>query len=173
MNNQAKPSSGLSGVFWPMVLVCVVLMAGVLLRPRPQLATGQRLPPLMAEGWLNSQGPPLVEGKVVVVDAWFTRCGPCLQSLPRMAELHRKWARDERVVFVGLTFEPGGMLPDIQRVMGRVDGFDWPVGYGASPTLDLLGVEMYPTLILFDKSGVSVWTGHSVAELDNQLEALL
>ena len=34
-------------------------------------------------------------------------------------------------------------------------------------------LEMYPTLILFDKSGVSVWTGHSVAELDNQLEALL
>lgn len=156
-----------------MVLVCVVLLAGVLLRPRAGVDTGRPLPPLMAAGWLNSPGPPEVEGKLVVIDAWFTRCGPCLQAMPEMARVYKKWARDERVVFVGLTFEPEEMVPNIEKVIDRVDGFDWPVGYGASPTLDMLGVEMYPTLILFDQSGKSVWTGYRVQELDKQLEQLL
>jgi hypothetical protein len=38
---------------------------------------------------------------------------------------------------------------------------------------ELLPLEGVPTYILYDRTGVSVWAGHSVAELEDQVAVLL
>ncbi|TWT73442.1 thiol-disulfide oxidoreductase [Posidoniimonas polymericola] len=160
----------------PMILVGVLLTAAVLLRPRWGGAvdqTAQPLPPLATAAWLNSDGAPKLDGKIVVMDAWFTTCPPCLQSLPKLARLHEKYAGDSRVQFIGVTFEPEENLPQIQAVVDRIDGFTWPVAYAAQRQLDMLDIHMFPTLVVFDQSGTSVWRGHDLGGLEAQIDSML
>ncbi|KAK5814229.1 thioredoxin-like protein [Linnemannia elongata] len=51
-------------------------------------------------------GAPVPEGrtKVVVLEFWATWCGPCLQSIPHLSELQRKF-KDVDVTIVGATNE--------------------------------------------------------------------
>ncbi|KAI8594587.1 thioredoxin-like protein [Dissophora ornata] len=51
-------------------------------------------------------GGPVPEGrtKVVVLEFWATWCGPCLQSIPHLSELQRKY-KDVDVTIVGSTNE--------------------------------------------------------------------
>ncbi|KAI7818820.1 thioredoxin-like protein [Gamsiella multidivaricata] len=51
-------------------------------------------------------GGPVPEGrtKVVVLEFWATWCGPCLQSIPHLSELQRKY-KDVDVTIVGATNE--------------------------------------------------------------------
>ncbi|KAG0266747.1 hypothetical protein BG011_001206 [Mortierella polycephala] len=51
-------------------------------------------------------GEPVPEGhtKVVVLEFWATWCGPCLQSIPHLSELQRKY-KDVDVTIVGSTNE--------------------------------------------------------------------
>lgn len=159
--------------FWPLIIVGGLLAAGVLLRPRASVDhTPQPLPPMMVKGWLNSDGPPDLEGKLLVVDAWFTTCPPCRKSLPRLAALRERFPTD-RVEMIGLTFEDETMRDRIAQVIQSVDGFVWPVGYGAQPTLQALNVDIYPTLFLFAPDGVSLWRGHDVDRLAEQIENAL
>lgn len=44
-----------------------------------------------------------LRGKVVVVDAWATWCGPCIQALPSMERLAR--SRPDEIVVVGLSVD--------------------------------------------------------------------
>lgn len=135
------------------------------------------LPPLLVEGWLNTGGAPGpsvegLRGQWVVVDSWATWCGPCLRSMPALAALNARW-RDRGVAIVGLTAESGAESEQIERAIARVDGWDWPVGYGAGLVNERLGVEMLPNYVLFNADGRSVWRGHSVADLEAQLEKRL
>ncbi|KAF9108319.1 hypothetical protein BGX29_001596 [Mortierella sp. GBA35] len=51
-------------------------------------------------------GAPVPEGrtKVIVLEFWATWCGPCLQSIPHLSELQRKF-KDVDVTIVGATNE--------------------------------------------------------------------
>lgn len=160
--------------FWPIVIVCVLLAAAVLVQSpqdAPSAAMPDRLPPLEVQGWLNAPAAPEVEGRVVVLDAWATWCGPCIGSLPGMVETHKQYG--DRALFIGLTPENASKREQVESTIARFEGFDWPVGYGASPTLQALGVTGIPALFVFDEQGKAVWAGHSVPELRAQLERVL
>jgi thiol-disulfide isomerase/thioredoxin len=137
---------------------------------------GTPLPELMAEGWLNADdGLPSREnlrGKVVVVDCWATWCVPCRISMPKLAKLYKQY-RDSPVEFVGLTSEMGPEVPAVKQFVAAVDGFDWPVGYGAGVTQDMLGIELLPTLVVFDKSGVATWSSTSSDGLSAAIDEAL
>jgi thiol-disulfide isomerase/thioredoxin len=165
---------------WALIALLVVaaaaLMAIQLRRPQPvDPLVGQPLPPLDAAGWLNADRPPTagdLAGKIVVIDFWATWCDICALSLPDLADFHKRY-RDQGVVVVGLTAEPARMLPAIQRFNQRVEGVDWPIGYGAWMAVEGLGIEIWPTYIVYDRGGVSVWSGQSLAEMEDQVVALL
>jgi thiol-disulfide isomerase/thioredoxin len=138
---------------------------------------GTALPPLLAAGWLDvSVGGalaaiPTVEslrGKVVVVDCWATWCVPCRAAMPKMAKLYSQY-QPLGVQFIGLT--PEGET-DVSKIVGflkQVGGVNWPVGYGADPTFDMLGIVAFPTLVVFDAEGRAVWSGSQVDDLPDAL----
>ena len=68
---------------------------------------------------------------------------------------------------IGLTPDSGGDVPRAEAFVKSIPGMDWPIGYGAQMPLEVLGVYEFPTLILFDKSGRSVWAGHGFQGLED------
>ena len=140
------------------------------------LAVGTPLPPLMAEGWLNigerTPGRKSLAGKVVVFDFWATTCPPCRAAMPNLVELYGRY-QPLGVEFIGLTPEPQQLLPNIEKFLSEFPEATWPIGYGAGPTLEILGVYNFPTLVVFDAEGKLVWTGRYLFELEEVLDRTL
>ena len=76
---------------------------------------------------------------------------------------------------MGSISESGGDLPAVESFVKSVDGLDWPIGYGAGPTFDLLSIRFLPTLVVFDTRRVAVWSGKDLnamlAAVDQALAA--
>lgn len=154
----------------------LLVAAGALLvlqwrRPTlPGPLSGLGLPALHAAGWINTDGPLSADdlrGRVVLVDFWQTTCGPCVQHLPELTALHLRF-RNEDVVFLGLTPE-SNESNQISQFVERTTGLDWPIGYGAGFTFELTGIRATPTYVLYDRTGRSVWAGHSLDEVEDEL----
>ena len=154
------------------VLVAAAVLAYVALRstgPSDQQLAGVMLPPLEVQGWFNVQRPLRNEdlrGKVVLLDCWFVGCPPCRAAMPRLVEFNRRF-RSQGLQLVGLTIDSGEEARQAEAFARSIPGLDWPVGYGAQiPVQDILGINEFPTLVLFDKSGRAVWAGHSEQGLE-------
>lgn len=164
---------------WPLLVLLILagaaLVAIQMRRPKPPNPwVGRGLPPLEAGGWLNTAGPLSADdlrGKVVLVDFWATSCPTCLSHTPELVEFHKRF-RDHGLTLVGLTHESG---EEIERVRQYVEsaGIDWPIGYGAGFTFELMGIAGTPTYVLYDRSGHSVWGGHTLDGLNEAAVAAL
>jgi thiol-disulfide isomerase/thioredoxin len=161
------------GLLLAVLVLLIARSSGGATEPVPK---GTPLPELMAQGWINADaGIPSREnlrGKVVVVDCWDTQCMPCRISMPKLAKLYKQYSNSP-VEFIGLTSEMGNTVPAVEQFVKSVDGFDWPVGYGAGPTQDMLGIQYLPTLVVFDKGGIATWSSTSTDGLAAAIDAAL
>ena len=113
-------------------------------------------------------------GKVILVDFWATWCPPCLEMIPILSKLHKKYL-DKGLVILGVSLDNEGlgmlgtfvhenMIP-YKVVMG-----DKKIGRAFG------GVSSIPTLYLVDRDGrlVRKLTGyHSYAQLEEQVKKYL
>ncbi len=112
-------------------------------------------------------------GKVVVVNLWFTGCGPCKQEMPRLNELVDRF-QNKDVVFLAPSLDGAAK----SRAVVEERGFRYRVLTDAMPFAQAVGVTAYPTHLVIDRQGkvalTRTGTGDAVeAEVAAAVERLL
>lgn len=171
-------SSG--GSFWALLILLVAAAATLVAiqgsRPKPANAyDGKIFPPLDAGGWINTKSPLTAEdlrGKIVLVDFWASDCLPCIRALPELIDFNKRY-RDRGVTIIGLSDENGQRAEHLKNFIETRDGLDWPNAYDVRLAYEILGIYGTPTYLLYDRSGRSVWGGHTLDGLEDAVTALL
>lgn len=168
------------------IMIGVMTTAAAETMAAPQI--GDKAPPIKVARWMNEKPPALpgetMAGKhVFVIEFWATWCRPCWLSIPHLAELHDKHAKDGLVV-IGVSNEE----PDVIRTFmaSKTQGVkrDMPYYVGsddktATTEAWMKGVPGIPHAFVVNPSGLVVWQGNPLdakgdaKELDRVVERVL
>lgn len=132
---------------------------------------GEQAPEISARAWINLEKPVTLRSlrrKVVLVEFWATWCGPCVECIPHLNEIQRKYAGGN---FQLLSFvEEGHKTMDPFLKNKRVE---YPVGL-ESGSLEDYGVEAIPQAFVINRDGKIIWQGISSSpEMDKAISAEL
>ncbi len=136
------------------------------------LGIGDPAPAIAIKEWVTGEAVEgFEEGQVYVVEFWATWCGPCLASMPHIAQLQTEYGDD--IQFIGITRE------DIDVVTGFLDGEQsagktWRdvITYRMAIDADdatnnaymlAAGQNGIPTAFIVGRDGVVEWIGHPMS----------
>jgi thiol-disulfide isomerase/thioredoxin len=116
-------------------------------------------------------------GKVVLLDFWHTGCVPCIQTIPNLVDLQRKFG-DYGLEIIGIAYEQSGTpAAKAQRVAGmaRVKGITYQLLQGGGqncPVAQQFELTHVPTLVLIGEDGRIEWRHTGALDRDklNDLE---
>lgn len=119
-------------------------------------------PKIQVADWQTKEVPNDLKGKIIVLDFWFTKCAPCVASIPKLNHLAKQFPE---VIFLSLTFDKPD---DIDRFLDKMVMY-YPIGSDTNQkTIDAYGVSLFPQTFLIDKDGIIRWQG-SPFHLDKKL----
>lgn len=96
------------------------------------------------------------KGKVVLVNAWATWCGPCRYEIPELKRLHQEYA-DDGLVIVGVSVDMGGAEPAVRQFV-KVNAIGYPIVLDPqSRVTAMLRTTSIPTSVMIDRNGNVVW----------------
>lgn len=129
---------------------------------------GQQLPPLEVTDW--SQGPPDIEGAIVVIDFWATWCMPCIGAIPKNNAMAKEYA-GQGVVVMGICGTTGS---DTMAEVVEEQNISYPTARDvAKATEKALKVPFFPCYFLVDRKGVVRQAGLSHSQVEPALRMLL
>ncbi len=110
---------------------------------------------------ITTQGNELflhsLQGKVVVLNFWFTNCLPCLKEIPELNKLVHQFSDDE-VVFIGFARDTKEELSHFFNRFGDYEFQIVPESYALATTYKVVA---WPQTIVIDTQGIvfCVWAG--------------
>jgi len=162
--------------------VCLGVLLLAVAAAADELKLGDPAPAFSVTDWVKGgpADPAKPDGRTVyVVEFWATWCGPCLQTIPHLTELQRKY-RSDGLVVIGVAYPgQGESLQKVRDFVGaRGDAMDYVVAYdGDSQTHDrylvAAGALGIPHAFVIDKTGKVIWQGHPAAGLDAAIPQIL
>jgi thiol-disulfide isomerase/thioredoxin len=129
---------------------------------KSKVTEGQKFPKFTAtdiEGrtWSNAD----VEGKPMVLNLWFTGCGPCRSEMPELS----KW-KDEmpQVMFFSATYETA----EKARPVLESKGFNWIHLVGDTQFNQWIDTTGYPLTIVVNKEGIITHVEHGTSPVQRE-----
>tara|TARA_R110000751_G_scaffold14621_2_gene47201 strand:+ start:92610 stop:93344 length:735 start_codon:yes stop_codon:yes gene_type:complete len=89
-----------------------------------------------------------LKGQVVILNFWFTNCGPCIQEMPELNKLADNF-KSKKVKFLAITFN---QKDNIEQFLKTQD-FKFTILPNANNIISLYGVGTFPTTIVINKKG--------------------
>jgi thiol-disulfide isomerase/thioredoxin len=91
-------------------------------------------------------------GRVILVNAWATWCGPCVLEMPGFQRVQDDLG-ERGFLVIGISADQEG--PEAVRSFVEEMGITYPVTFGPHPVLGLLAAEVrgLPTSLLLDPDG--------------------
>lgn len=139
--------------------------------------TGEKAADIVVQQWLNQQNSSLkppdsiaisdLRGKTIILDFWFTKCAPCVASIPHLNGLVRMYPE---VVFLSFTFDSKEIVDEFldKKMM------HYPVGIDTErKTIRAYEVSLYPETFIIDSSGIIRWQGSSFNLENEQIDKVL
>lgn len=98
--------------------------------PVALLGVGSVAPALEGVTWVQGDEVQSLDekGKLYIVECWASWCGPCVQIIPHMNELHKKYA-EKGLVMVGMNVWEEGVEKTQEFVKKQGDGMAYRVAY--------------------------------------------
>jgi thiol-disulfide isomerase/thioredoxin len=119
-------------------------------------------PKIQVADWQIKQIPKNLRGKIIVLDFWFTKCAPCVASIPELNHLAKQFPE---VVFLSVTFDEPKV---IDKFLDKMVMY-YPVGSDPEQkTIRAYGVSAFPETFLINEDGIIKWQG-SPFHLDKKL----
>lgn len=110
-----------------------------------QLLSGEKAPTWQA-----------LEGRVVIMDFWATWCTPCIESIPRLNDLHAKFEH-ESVTFFSITYEPPQYVREFLKEHPIASEIAIDDSFDTFKRFQAWGI---PVIYIFDSKGKLVATTH-------------
>lgn len=132
---------------------------------------GKSAPAMNVAQWLN--GPPRLDGRLVVVDFFASWCGPCMNAVPHMNEMATRHEQD--LVVVGISDEQAGTLrTGLGRAGYPVNSFKYPIGVDPNARMKSgFGVTAIPHVAVVSSDGIVRWQGHPMQLNSAAVDALI
>ena len=93
-----------------------------------------------------------LRGKVVVLDFWGTWCPPCVESIPSLRTLHKKFSKEPSFVLIGISTDNE---EEVWRSFTTKEKMIWPQYWDRDRrVVRAFNVRAYPTYIVIDHEGV-------------------
>ena len=90
-----------------------------------------------------------LKGRIVVINFWFTACGPCIQEMPRLNKLVAE-NKDSSVVFIAPAPENETQVKKFLKKYA----FDYNITPSSTEFISAMSVENFPTHLVIDKEGI-------------------
>lgn len=90
-----------------------------------------------------------LRGKIVLLDFWDSRCGPCIQLMPHIEKLYAKYRDNPNVVI--LVVNAGWQSIDDAKSFVSKRSYDLPFAYMTKEESRKLKVREIPKTIIIDK----------------------
>jgi thiol-disulfide isomerase/thioredoxin len=133
----------------------------------PALAAGNAAPEWIIAEWTDGKDRRLSDynGKVVVLDFWGVWCGPCIQGIPAMKELHDRYKAKD-VVFFGI-HTAGTDMTLVKRLLKQQEwdiivGLDSGEEIVTGETVQRYAIQGYPSVIVVDRHGTIAFNSGDV-----------
>jgi len=121
----------------------------------PTVPVGAEAPVISGKLWLTEDGnPPEYQGKVCLVDFWFASCVSCIEALPMLNKLSKKYEAKGLLVL--------GLSTDSLTVVKQMKDkhkLKYPLLTDAKASEKAWKVEFFPSLFLIGKDGKVAWKG--------------
>jgi peroxiredoxin len=93
-----------------------------------------------------------LKGKVVVLDFWGTWCPPCVESVPELRNLHKRYSKEPSFVLIGISSDSD---EEEWREFTEKNKMVWPQYRDKDRKVQrAFGVRAFPTYIVIDHEGI-------------------
>lgn len=99
------------------------------------------------------------KNKILIIDVWFTTCGPCIKQFPELEKLKEKLKGNSDIEIISLNL-PLADTADRKRALELTKPYTFEKLFFTSPDeIKKLAIKSFPVIIVFDKQSRCVYAG--------------